>query len=97
MIHDPSQVRSLDPTRMAREADPTCIGQRHGPYHFDLLSGAGYDSWGGRWDRPAACSGANFGHDPGVHPMHSYTSMTRQICGFEVGWVRRYLDGWSRV
>lgn len=66
------QVRSLDPTRMTREADPTCIGQRHGPYHFDLLSGAGYDCWGGRWDTPAACSGANFGHDPGCCPTGAH-------------------------
>ena len=36
------QARRIDPTRMTREADPTCIGQRHGPYHFDIVSGAGY-------------------------------------------------------
>ena len=59
------QVRALDPTRMAREADPTNVGQRHGPYHFDLVGGTGYDAWGGRWDRPSACSAANIHTDPG--------------------------------
>jgi beta-galactosidase/beta-glucuronidase len=45
--------------RLARQADPTNIGQRHGPYHFDIMGGAGYDSWGGKWDRPGSCSSAN--------------------------------------
>ena len=53
-------VRALDPTRMARQADPTTVGQRHGPYHFDVGSGAGYDCWGGRWSLPSSCSAVNF-------------------------------------
>ena len=60
-------VRSLDSTRMARQADPTTIGQRHGPYHFDIAGGGGrggagwgYDCFGGRWPETSSCSSVNF-------------------------------------
>ena len=36
------------------------VGQRHGPYHFDVVGGAGYDAWGGRWPEVGSCSSANF-------------------------------------
>lgn len=53
-------LRTLDPTRMTRQADPTTVGQRHGPYHFDVAGGAGYDAWGGRWPLVGSCHSANF-------------------------------------
>ena len=28
---------ALDDSRMVRQADPTNVGQRHGPYIFDIL------------------------------------------------------------
>ena len=59
------RMQSLDPTRVAREADPTNVGQRHGPYHFSIVDGAGYDAWGGRWDAPSSCSSANLATDAG--------------------------------
>ena len=35
---------ALDNSRMVRQADPTNVGQRHGPYVFDILGGSGYVS-----------------------------------------------------
>jgi len=54
------QARAIDATRMAREADPTCVGQRHGLYVFPL-DGSGYDQYGGRFDNVGSCSSANYG------------------------------------
>ena len=53
-------LRAIDPTRMARQADPTTVGQRHGPYHFDVASGSGYDAWGGRWPMVSSCASSNY-------------------------------------
>ena len=44
---------------MVCEADPTCVGRRHGLYVF-ALDGSGYDEYGGRWDDVGSCSSANF-------------------------------------
>eukprot|EP00947_MAST-08B_sp_MAST-8B-sp1_P002396 g2396.t1 len=55
-------ARATDTTRPTREADPTCVGQRHGLYVFPL-DGSGYDEYGGRWDDVGSCSSANF-EDP---------------------------------
>ena len=32
---------ATDPSRWAREADPNCVGQRHGPYQFAAIGGRG--------------------------------------------------------
>jgi hypothetical protein len=53
-------LRAIDPTRMTRQADPTTVGQRHGPYHFDVASGSGYDAWGGRWPLVSSCASSNY-------------------------------------
>ena len=45
---------------MTRQADPTTVGQRHGPYHFDVASGSGYDAWGGRWPLVSSCASSNY-------------------------------------
>jgi hypothetical protein len=50
----------LDPSRMTRQADPTNVGQRHGPYTFDILGGSGYDCWGGRWPLVGGCDASNY-------------------------------------
>ena len=50
----------LDPSRMTRQADPTNVGQRHGPYVFDILGGSGYDCWGGRWPHVGGCDASNY-------------------------------------
>jgi|EP01043_Picozoa_sp_COSAG02_P046463 hypothetical protein len=61
----------LDDTRMVRQADPTNVGQRHGPYTFDILGGSGYDCWGGRWPLVGSCDASNY--------------RTEECCPFHLG------------
>ena len=41
-----SVATATDPSRWAREADPNCIGQRHGPYTFAAIGGRGSGTGG---------------------------------------------------
>ena len=74
-------VSRLSPSTMVRQADPTNIGQRHGPYVFDILGGSGYDCWGGRWPLVGSCDASNY-KDEECCPTHLGSNTDQPGCRY---------------